>query len=173
MPRLLSTFILFFTLLAYASRLGAQSTFGSIVGEVRDPSGAVVAAAAINVTEIDANTVRSVSSDKEGLYQILNLKPGRYELTAEKSGFATTKAGDVLLDARQTLRVNLKLEIAPVAQTVVVNNISPQHQHRKPGYLRFNELSADHPIATELPGSHDQPLDCDHDYSRRAARRLR
>ena len=75
--------------------------------------------------EIDANTVRSVTSDKEGLYQILNLKPGRYEITAAKSGFATTKAGEVLLEARQTLRVNLKLEIASLAQTVVVNNIAP------------------------------------------------
>ncbi len=84
-----------------------------------------VAAAAINVTEIDANSVRSVTSDKDGLFQILNLKAGRYELTAAKSGFATTKAGEVLLEARQTLRVNLKLEIAPIAQTVVVNNISP------------------------------------------------
>ena len=110
MPRLLQIYALFFALLACASRLDAQSTFGSIVGEVRDPSGAAVAAAAINVTEIDSNTVRSVSSDKEGLDQIINLKPGRYEITAAKSGFATTKAGQVLLEARQTLRVNLKLE---------------------------------------------------------------
>ena len=155
MPNLHITFILFFTLLACASRLGAQSTFGSIVGEVRDPLGAVVAAAEINVKEIDANTVRSVTSDKEGLYQILNLKPGRYEISAIKSGFATTKAGELLLEARQTIRVNLTLEIAPISQTVVVNNISPSINTESRDYRGFNELPADHPIATELPRPHD------------------
>ena len=141
------------------------------MGLVRDPSGAVVAAAAINVREIDANTVRSVTSDKEGLYQILNLKPGRYEITAVKSGFATTKAGELLLEARQTLRANLKLEIAPISQTVVVNNISPIINTENPIIADINELPADHPIATELPRPHDQPSDRDHDYSGRAARR--
>jgi len=108
--------------LVFASHLCAQSTFGSIVGVLRDPSGAVVSAAAIAIRDIDANTVRSVTSDGEGLYEILNLKPGRYEITAAKNGFATAKIAEALLEGRQTLRADLKLEIAPIAQTVVVHH---------------------------------------------------
>jgi Carboxypeptidase regulatory-like domain len=121
MPRLLLACILLFALFADSARLSAQSTFGSIVGLVRDPSGAAVAGITIQVRDIDSNTVRSTTTGGEGLYEVLNLKPGRYEITAAKSGFATAKVPELLLEARQTRRADLKLEIATVAQTVAVS----------------------------------------------------
>ena len=125
MSRLLIASTLLFTLLADASRLHAQSTFGSIVGSVRDVSGGAVARAAMTAREIEENTFRFATTDGEGLYEVPNLKPGRYEITAAKNGFATAKVTGVLLEARHTIRVDLKLEIAPVAQTVLVTESLP------------------------------------------------
>ncbi len=125
MPRLFAAFALSLAMQAGASRLFAQSTFGSIVGLVRDASGAAVTAAAITAREIDANTFRSARSDGEGLYEVLNLKPGRYEITAAKGGFATPSVAEARLEARGTLRVDLKLEVAPLEQAVVVTSRVP------------------------------------------------
>ena len=125
MVRRLLAFALSFALLVGVPRLCAQSTFGNIVGSVRDTSGAVVAAAEIVAREIDQNTARSAKSDSEGLYEVLNLKPGRYEITAAKSGFATAKIAEARLEARQTLRLELKLEVAAVEQAIEVSSSVP------------------------------------------------
>ncbi|HSB13017.1 MAG TPA: carboxypeptidase regulatory-like domain-containing protein [Bryobacteraceae bacterium] len=100
--------------------LSAQSTFGGIVGIVTDASGALVPAAAIKAREIDTNTLRSATTDAGGLYEILNLKPGRYEITAIKTGFATARIAEARLEARHTLRADLSLQLAPHSETLVV-----------------------------------------------------
>ncbi len=125
MPCLFAAFALSLAMQAGASRLFAQSTFGSIVGSVRDASGAAVTAAAITVREIDTNIARSARSDGEGLYEILNLKPGRYEITAAKGGFATARVAEARLEARQTIRADLMLEVSPVEQTILVTGAVP------------------------------------------------
>jgi hypothetical protein len=112
-------------MLAFVSGTRAQSTFGSIVGTVKDSSGAAVPAAAITAREIDENTSRASTSDSEGLYEILNLNPGHYEITVAKSGFASTRIAEARLEARQTIHADLKLVLAPVEQTVLITGIVP------------------------------------------------
>jgi hypothetical protein len=98
----------------------AQSTFGSIVGTVQDPSGAVIAASQVELTNVDENTTRKTVSNDAGLYEFLNVKPGRYSLSAQKSGFSSARIVDVVLDARQEKRVDVTLGVAGVQQTVEV-----------------------------------------------------
>jgi Carboxypeptidase regulatory-like domain/TonB dependent receptor len=98
----------------------AQSTFGSIVGTVQDSSGAVIAASEVGLTNVDENTNRKTVSNDAGLYQFLNLKPGRYSLSAQKPGFATARIVNIALDARQEKRVDVTLGVAGVQQTVEV-----------------------------------------------------
>src|SRR2546426_2573682 len=76
--------------LCLGTPLSAQSTFGAILGTVTDGSGAVVPAAAVRATNTGENTVRTTVSNESGLYELLNLKPGTYELTVSKAGFAAT-----------------------------------------------------------------------------------
>jgi Carboxypeptidase regulatory-like domain len=97
-----------------------QSTFGSIVGTVQDPSGSSVPGANILVTDLDASTTRSAVSASNGLYQFLNLKPGRYSVKADKPGFATAKLSEMTLDARQERRLDLTLGLANVTQSVII-----------------------------------------------------
>jgi hypothetical protein len=98
----------------------AQSTFGSIVGVVQDPSQATVAGATIKVRNLDENTSHTAASDSEGNFQFLNLKPGRYEITATRSGFADFKISELQLDARQTLRIEVKFQLAQIGESVQV-----------------------------------------------------
>jgi len=103
----------------------AQSTFGSIVGTVQDASGAVISGSAVELTNVDENATRKTVSNDTGLYEFLNLKPGRYSLSAQKSGFSSAQIVNILLDARQEKRVDVTLGVAGVQQTVEVTaNVS-------------------------------------------------
>ena len=104
--------------------LHAQSTFGSIVGAVRDASGAPMPGAAIKIRNRNDNTTRSTLSDPSGEYEILNLRPGSYEITGSKTDFLDATIPSVTLDARQQLRADLKLELAGVKESVTVEGES-------------------------------------------------
>ncbi len=103
----------------------AQSTFGGIVGSVRDVTGAVVPGALIEVRNIDENTTRQAETNGQGLYEALNLIPGDYEIVAAKPGFSNVKIERIHLDARQTIRADVQLELASVQASVVVRSDTP------------------------------------------------
>src|SRR5262245_2082460 len=96
----------------------AQSTFGSIVGVAQDTDLATVAGATITIKNLEENTTRSTTSDSEGIFQFLNLKPGRYKITATKSGFTDFKLAEAALEARQTLRVEVRFQVAAIGASV-------------------------------------------------------
>jgi len=104
--------------LFYATNAKAQSTFGNIVGVAQDSNSASVPGSTITIRNLDENSPRTTVSDSEGSFQFLNMKPGRYEITATKEGFAEYKVKEVLLEARQTLRVEIKLQVESVGAAV-------------------------------------------------------
>src|SRR5947208_1140370 len=103
----------------------AQSTFGTILGTVTDSSGAVVPQAKIVITSESENTSRIALTDSLGNYEALNLKAGVYTVATEASGFKSVKAAQLELNARQTLRVDVKLEVGQVSETVNVTAAAP------------------------------------------------
>lgn len=98
----------------------AQSTFGSIVGTVTDPSGAAVPSARVNVTNLAENITVSLETDASGNYEALNLKAGTYQVSVEAPGFKTFRVAQVPLAARQVVRVNAKLEVGVVSERIEV-----------------------------------------------------
>ena len=98
----------------------AQTTFGTILGTVFDPSGAVMPNVTITVTNQGENVSHNVTSDAQGDYQAENLKAGKYTVTAQVSGFKEVTVKDILLIARQTVRVDLKLVMGTAAEQVTV-----------------------------------------------------
>src|ERR1700739_1332869 len=98
----------------------AQSTFGTILGTVTDPSGAVVPNAVITVTNQGENISHEVRSDAQGDYRAENMKAGRYRVSAKATGFKDMVLTDVRLDARQTVRADLKLTMGSAAEKVTV-----------------------------------------------------
>jgi Carboxypeptidase regulatory-like domain len=66
-------------ILLSASCVIGQSTFGSIVGVVKDPAERTIADAQITLTNLDDHAQRNTSADSNGAFECVNLKPGHYE----------------------------------------------------------------------------------------------
>ncbi len=102
-------------------RLNAQSTFGSFRGSTTDKTDAVLPGTEVRLHNVDENTDATAVSDNEGNFVFENVKPGHYALTADKEGFAKAVVDHLELAARQTLRVDVKLDVAAQVQTVEVS----------------------------------------------------
>ena len=96
-----------------------QAHLGSIRGIVRDPSGAVVAAASYRLAS-DATTRERVGiTGPDGVFSIPQLEPGVYRLTVEVDGYKRSVSRAVLA-VDQHLRLDLSLELGTVSEEVVV-----------------------------------------------------
>jgi hypothetical protein len=102
----------------------AQSTFGSFIGTVRDPSGALVADCDITVTNTATGAARNLKTDANGSYLAPNLEPDTYEVLMQKSGFESKRYANIVLTARQEIRIDGTLSVSTQTQTVTVNEAS-------------------------------------------------
>jgi outer membrane receptor protein involved in Fe transport len=98
----------------------AQDATGRIFGTVYDPQGAVIATAQITVTNTATQIVRTALTNNEGVFQILALPIGNYQVRAEHSGFRTVVSAEQKLLINQALRIDIKMEIGAASQTVDV-----------------------------------------------------
>lgn len=119
--RIAGVALVILAMLLCLGRCFAQSTFGSVVGTVQDPSGALIPGAQVTLHSIDQSTDRSVTSDNSGNYVFENVKAGTYSLRATHEGFAETQFTGIALAARQDLRFTLTMQIAQQAMTVQVD----------------------------------------------------
>jgi len=85
-----------------------------------DPTGAAVPNTHINLHSVDENTDATAVSDSEGNFVFENVKPGLYTLTASADGFADAIVNQLILSARQDLRVDVKLALKSQAQSIEV-----------------------------------------------------
>src|SRR5437870_7216294 len=99
-------------------------TLGTITGEVKDSSGAVVPGAMVTVMNKATNATRTATSNEVGLFDFPALQPGPYTVSCELQGFKTATR-DVELQVQQTARVNFTLELGTVAENTTVTGVSP------------------------------------------------
>lgn len=92
----------------------------TVAGTVRDASGAVTPGATVTVTSTATTMARSTSTDAAGTYRLAALTPGVYELRVGLPGFTTKIFPEVLLTVGQHAELDVQLDIAPSATTVVV-----------------------------------------------------
>jgi len=97
-----------------------QSTFGTILGTVRDSSGALIPGSVITVENTGTSSRRSGLSDESGSYTFPNLEPGSYKVKIELPGFQVAEYPNVQLLARQAIRIDGQLTVATQAETVNV-----------------------------------------------------
>ncbi len=112
-------------LIASLAPLGAQTTAGAIVGTVSDPSGAVIAGANITITNVDTNIAVKATTDTAGEYVVTPLAVGHYSVTVEATGFKRSIRNDITLNVQDRLRVDVKLEVGAVTDTVQVEAAAP------------------------------------------------
>src|SRR5216117_875660 len=93
---------------------------GSISGVIRDPSGAVIPGVMVTVTNPATNFSRSAISNEAGVYNFPVLQPGKYNIKVELPGFRTITQNDVELQVQQSARIDFKLQVGEVSQTIEV-----------------------------------------------------
>lgn len=98
----------------------AQSTTGSIYGQVTDPSGAVVAGAQIIAVNQATRVAYSGQSDAAGNYAVLNLPPGDFTVTANVSGFQNAKIDNVHIVIDQKQLLNFEMKVGASTETLLV-----------------------------------------------------
>jgi Carboxypeptidase regulatory-like domain len=113
-----------FGVLAFSGTSFAQSTFGTILGTVRDPSGGIVPMATVTLMNTGTNAERSTVSDSSGGYQFVNVEVGNYKLSAEAPGFQKAEYKAFDLTAKQTERVDIDLKVASQATSVTVEAVA-------------------------------------------------
>ncbi|HWD98703.1 MAG TPA: carboxypeptidase regulatory-like domain-containing protein, partial [Bryobacteraceae bacterium] len=95
-------------------------------GTVTDPSGAVVPGATVSATELDTSLARTTATNTDGLFVISGLRPTRYALRVEGRGFRQFTQTGILLEADDTVTVNVKLEVGSNTETVTINASAAQ-----------------------------------------------
>lgn len=112
-------------LLVLLSSASFGQGLGSIVGTVTDPSGAVLAGAKITAIDVGTGISRTTTADAQGYYVIPSVKPAKYTITVESSGFRTGKQ-EVEVLADQALTVNVHLELGSSTEVVEVTGTDLQ-----------------------------------------------
>jgi hypothetical protein len=97
-----------------------QSTFGSIVGTVKDQSGSVVPNATVTLVNVGSSATHTVTSSASGSYEFLNLDAGNYQVTVSAAGFKDEVFDHLVLQARDTQRIDASLAVGAASQTVEV-----------------------------------------------------
>ena len=113
------------TLLLFAIPALAQLPTATILGNVKDASGASVPNAKLTVRNVDTNLVRTVTTGDDGAYRVPELPVGHYQVTAEHSGFKTESRTGITLEVTEQAVINFALEVGSQAQQVVVTGEAP------------------------------------------------
>jgi len=109
-------------LLVLPVSLNAQFETASVLGYVRDSSGAVVSGAAVSLVNQETKAEVKGQTNAQGAYEFTDVKIGQYQITAQANGFdtSTTQPFTVTVNARQ--RVDVALKIGSNTETVTVDS---------------------------------------------------
>jgi hypothetical protein len=98
----------------------------SIVGSVKDSSGAVMPGVLVEVSSPALiERTRSVTTDSNGQYKVVDLGPGVYEVSFTLTGFKTVKRGNIILEGNLAPTVNAELQVGSLTEVLTVTAESP------------------------------------------------
>jgi hypothetical protein len=118
-------FLALICLISTAVTTVAQVDTASVVGTIRDSSGAVLGAATATATNIDTGIRTAVKSGADGNYFITPLKIGRYSVSVEANGFRKEVRDNIVLNVQQSLRLDFNLQVGSVTETTSVTGEPP------------------------------------------------
>src|SRR3982750_2361057 len=100
--------------------LVAQTDRGSIEGTVKDPNGAIVPGAKVQVVNIETGSKLDYESNELGHYFAASLPVGSYRLVVQREGFRTVVREPILVSAQTNLAVDVTLQVGALTDTVTV-----------------------------------------------------
>ncbi len=112
---------------AFSPKAAAQYEDGSLIGTIRDTSGALVNNATITVTNPETGISTSTASSASGDYEVPSMRVGVYTIKAEAPGFAPIVAENITIAVAGRRRIDLTLKVGEAsATTVEVSGVSLQ-----------------------------------------------
>lgn len=115
---LLATLAMCFGLVT--TETSAQTLYGSIVGNVKDSSGATIPGATVSAINKGTGLTRDVVAGEDGSYSVINLLPGSYDVKVSLQGFREYVKQAVPVTAGTVSRVEIALEVGQLSETVTV-----------------------------------------------------
>jgi hypothetical protein len=128
MNNTLATSLVFVLVLACAAPAAAQFETATVVGTVRDSSGAVVADAKVTLTNSQTGVSIERMSDANGNFEFFTVRIGSYVVSAEKSGFAVAVADDIQVTVGARQRVDLTMAVGQISESIVVTDTAVRLQ---------------------------------------------
>ncbi|MBI4456743.1 MAG: TonB-dependent receptor [Acidobacteria bacterium] len=117
-------FLGFVCLSIYCQVVLAQTT-ATILGTVKDDTGAVLPGVSVLVKHLDTARTRTVVTDDAGRYHVPNLELGSYELQAELAGFQTAVRSGIKLSVGQEAVVDFSMKVGEITEKVIVSGEAP------------------------------------------------
>jgi hypothetical protein len=117
--------VTFFLVFLGSTAALAQFETATIVGTVRDVSGAIVPGTTVTLTNTATGVAAQRTTETDGSYEFLTVKDGIYVITGEKPGFSITLVDNVQVQVGARLRVDLQLPVGQVSEKVEVTAAAP------------------------------------------------
>ncbi|HEV2418111.1 MAG TPA: TonB-dependent receptor [Terriglobia bacterium] len=118
-------FLLMMALAALAPCAFGQATYGNIIGTVTDSTGAAVPGVQVSIKNVATGVVVTAETNDSGNYTAPNLLPGTYTLNFSKRGFQSFSQQNVTVAVGTSSRVDAKLQVGSMSQTVTVTGAPP------------------------------------------------
>jgi hypothetical protein len=98
-----------------------QSGNGTITGQVTDPAGSAVVGAKVTLTEPGTGQIRIAESGANGFYTLTAIRPSTYVISVDQAGFKKFNQAGIVLQASQSLTLNVGLAVGSASENVTVN----------------------------------------------------
>src|SRR3974377_1994402 len=108
--------VLFFTLLSLPSGTTAQGYFGTVSGQLSDPSGAVVQGAKVVLADQQKGFKFNTVSDASGRYLFANVAPVLYTVSVEMRGFEKIERTNIKVNVSENATANIVLKIVTATE---------------------------------------------------------
>src|SRR5919201_4872633 len=134
-------------LLGCPPALHAQAVKGELLGNITDQSGLALPGVTVTITEQNTNISYSATTNESGYYIFPSLKDGTYRVAAELSGFKKIQREGIIVAVNTTVRVDLRLEVGTVQESITVQGESPVLQTDRTDTGRIIESK----MVTDIP----------------------
>src|SRR5580700_3513639 len=142
-------------LLAGASTvaLRGQEVSAGITGRIADQSGGSIVNAKVAAKDLDRGTDWATTTNEDGIYAFPRIPPGRYELRIEATGFKTYINPEVALEVNQRARVDVRMEVGAITESVEVKGEAPllQTDTTQVGSVISSKTIEDMPLVSRNP----------------------
>jgi hypothetical protein len=119
----LKKFLTLAAALLTATAIYAQTA--EITGRVTDPSGAVVPAAQVTITNVETGSHYGLRTNADGYFTAARLDPGKYRAEVKAPGFKPVLRNGIALQVEQVARVDFMLEVGNMTEQVEVSGTAP------------------------------------------------